>query len=480
MGPRKLLTAVVALTALARAGAADPSPRVAYTNKPTINFPVRMTDADRKAVKALKLSVKVPGGAWAAAETAGPQTAKFTYHAALDGEYAFSFATVDAAGRESPANPDADNQRLTVIVDTAPPEVGAMPLPVASGQTYVQCIMRDANPDRASLRAEAEAADGTWVALPALDTSIPGVFRCPDGGVPPRLRVSGKDLAGNTATQTVVLSPSGRPAPPKAPTPILEPTAVAPVIVPPPLAPPHVAEKPAEPLPAPVVPAPVVPAPVTPAEPPPPTPRQLINARRCVLNYALEGINPAAVTRVEAYATRDNGASWFRLGDDPDCRSPIEFALPDDGAYGIALVVGTAARPTAPPAAGESPDWWVDVDTAPPEVKLESAVVGTGDDLGLLILRWSVRDDNLMPDAVEAAWAAGADGPWQPIAKGLRADGQYRWPVPRDAGARVYLKIEVKDRAGNVGRFVTPQPLTVELPRPRARVIGINPSAVRP
>jgi len=479
MGPRILLIAVVALTALARAGAADPAPRVAYTNKPTINFPVRMTELDRKAVKALKLWVKVPGGVWAAAETAGPQTLKFTYQAAGDGEYCFSFATVDAAGRESPANPDADNQRLTVIVDSVPPELAAMPLSVASGQTYVQCMMRDANADRASLRAEVEAADGTWTALPPLDAATPGVFRCPDRGLPPRLRVSGKDLAGNAAVQVVALTPGGPIAAPKPPLPTIEAPAVAaeaPVMAPP-LEAPHVSEKPAEPLPVPVVPPPAVPPP---AEAPQAAARQVINTRRCVLTYAVDGINPATVTRVEAYGTRDGGTNWLRLGDDPDCRSPIECVLPEDGAFGIALVVGTTGRPTAPPAAGESPDWWVEVDTTPPEVKLESAVAGTGDDLGLLILRWSVRDANLMPDAVEAAWAAGADGPWQSIAKGLRADGQYRWPVPREAGARVYLKIEVKDRAGNVGRFVTPQPVTVEVPRPRARVIGINPTAVRP
>lgn len=126
------------------------------------------------------------------------------------------------------------------------------------------------------------------------------------------------------------------------------------------------------------------------------------------------------------------------------------------------------------------PDWWVEVDTAPPEVKLDSVTAGTGDDAGLFVLHWSVRDANLVPDSVDAFWASSAEGPWQPIAKGLRADGQYRWPVPREAGARVFLKIEAPDRAGNVGRYVTLQPVIVDVPRPRARVIGINPMAVRP
>jgi hypothetical protein len=111
-------------------------------------------------------------------------------------------------------------------------------------------------------------------------------------------------------------------------------------------------------------------------------------------------------------------------------------------------------------------------------VKLESAQPGTGDDAGLLLLNWTVRDRNPTPDSVEVSWSHQFEGPWMTIAKGLRGEGQYRWPVPRDAGSRVYLKIESTDRAGNIGTFITPQPVVVENARPRARVLGINPAAV--
>jgi hypothetical protein len=219
----------------------------------------------------------------------------------------------------------------------------------------------------------------------------------------------------------------------------------------------------------------------TPVDLPTPAPaRQVVNTRRCALTYAIDGISPTAVSRVEAYATRDEGKTWQRLGDDPDRQSPVDLQLPDDGLYGVIVIVSTAHQSSSAPSPGEAPDWWVEVDTLAPEVKLESAAPGTGDDAGMQLLRWSVRDANLLPDSVEVAWAPAPEGPWQIIAKGLRADGQYRWPVPRETGPRVFLKIEVPDRAGNVGRFVTPQPVTVEAPRPRARVIGINPAAVRP
>src|SRR5262249_748662 len=67
----------------------------------------------------------------------------------------------------------------------------------------------------------------------------------------------------------------------------------------------------------------------------PPPGRQLVNGTHCSLDYALDSPN---VSRVEAYATRDGGRTWMRLGDDPDRRSPIEFDLPEDGVYGVTLV----------------------------------------------------------------------------------------------------------------------------------------------
>src|SRR5262249_18047684 len=158
-------------------------------------------------------------------------------------------------------------------------------------------------------------------------------------------------------------------------------------------------------------------------------PRQLLNSLHCRMEYALD--TPAA-TRVEAYATRDGGRTWLRLGEDPDRRSPFEFNLPGDGVYGIALAVSTTDRPAPPPAAGEAADWWVEIDTTRPVVAVQDIRIGTGEESGQLVLGWTAQDKNLLPDSVDLFWASQPDGPWQAAARGLKAEGSARWPVPRE------------------------------------------------
>jgi hypothetical protein len=518
-----------------------PAPRKVYTNRPFFSVPLKIEEADRAKIAAIKCYVKPPGGSWTVSDTGNAQTGRFNYQAHEDGEYCFSFATVDSMGRESPSSVEREAPRLIVVVDTKPPEFMVAPVTVASGQSYVQCTMKDANPDLTTITAEAELADGTFAPLLPVDTSVPGFFRVPATGMPSRVRVGGKDKAGNAAVvvlsvansnsatpvtaattprkdpiivaptipkpdqtvvvptlpkpdQTVVVPTVPKLEPISAPSPknigsglmvpeslpklVLSPSGTAPVVT----TPPAITTPPAaiDPM--------LKPAPVTPrvaekpaAEPPPTisSTDQIINSHRCILNYAFEGIEPSAVQKVEAYATRDEGKTWQMIGEDPDRVSPIELQLPGDGRYGIIIVVSATGRPGQPPVAGEEPDWWVEADTTPPEVTLESATPGVGEDAGLLILKWHVSDKNLKPDAVEFAWASAPEGPWQSIAKGLRAEGLYRWQVPRDAGSKAYLKIEAQDKAGNIGRASTSQPVPIEVNRPRAKVLGINPAAMK-
>src|SRR5262245_6571567 len=144
------LSRFVALTAWLAAStwgfAQGPTPRKVFTNRQSFNVPLRVEDSDRAVLKELRFYVKPPNGNWVLQERGTPQATRFSYQAATDGEYWFAFSTVDSAGRESPISPEHELPRLIVVVDTKAPEVGAAPLTVASGQTYIQCTIRDANP----------------------------------------------------------------------------------------------------------------------------------------------------------------------------------------------------------------------------------------------------------------------------------------------------------------------------------------------
>jgi hypothetical protein len=202
--------------------------------------------------------------------------------------------------------------------------------------------------------------------------------------------------------------------------------------------------------------------------------RQLLNSTHCSLDYSVDTTSTVVVTKVEAYATRDLGRTWQRVGEDAGRRGPVDFELPEDGLYGIALVTSTANQPGSPPTPGDNPDWFVEIDTTKPTVMLHGAQLGLGDEAGTMTISWSARDKNLVPDSVELSYATTPEGPWQSFAKGQRAEGQYRWSVPREAGGKAYLRVEASDRAGNVGRADSPEPVLLEPPRPKARVLGIN------
>jgi hypothetical protein len=492
----KTLIACCLLGFAALASAADSKsagPKIAYTNNAVVKVPIRMSEADRAKIKSVKFYVKAPNGTWKLQETGSAKTEQFTFQAPADGEYWFAFPTDDDGRADSTEHL---MPVLIVVIDTKAPEIVVQPLMVASGQTYVQCMMRDANPDPATLTCDYELADGTWKPLLALGTDTPGVYRSADGSLPNKIRVKGKDKAGNEATQMVALA-APQSAIKQIPTPT-PPQGVIPVPalpVPAPAAAVTIDPMPALPVPASPndYPTPCLPAteprvtekpslstpPVAPPASVPPITRQVVNSYRCSLAYALDNLGAQAVQRVEAYCTRDEGKTWRKIAEDMGKGSKIELSFTEDGLYGVVLVVSTATQVGTPPVAGDQPDWWIDVDTSAPEVKLESTTLGTGDDIGLLMLNWTVRDRNLAPDAVEISWATQPDGPWHVIAKGLRSDCQYRWAVPREATPKAYLKIESTDRAGNVGRFVTPQAVATELPKPKARVIGINPTAAR-
>jgi hypothetical protein len=209
--------------------------------------------------------------------------------------------------------------------------------------------------------------------------------------------------------------------------------------------------------------------------------RQLVNDTHVNLEYQIEKQGPSGVSKVEVWMTRDEGMNWQRLCEDSNRRNPIEFDLPGEGVYGICLVMtnGTGFGGT-PPAKGDVPDYWVEVDTTKPVAQLSSVRPGMGEDAGTLLISWHATDKNLGDIPIDLYYANHQDGPWLPIARGARNDGAFRWMLPREAGQEIFIRMDVTDRAGNLVRCETPQAIFVDMTRPKARVVGIKAGAVRP
>jgi hypothetical protein len=207
---------------------------------------------------------------------------------------------------------------------------------------------------------------------------------------------------------------------------------------------------------------------------------QLVNRTHVALAYSLEDVGFHGVGKVEVWMTPDRGESWQRIGEDPDRRSPVEFDLPGEGLFGVSLVVSNASGyGGVPPARGERPDWWVEVDSTKPQARLLELRPGANrEDLGTYVITWTANDKNLRPQPIDLFYARRREGPWEPIAKGLSNTGSYRWTVPHGVLAgTVYVSMQVTDLAGNTAFCELPQGVVVDLARPKARVLGVANSA---
>lgn len=438
---------VWAFTVAPATGQATKSPRTVYTNRTTFSLPVKIDDRDRAELTEVRFYVKLKHegrpSEWVCKETASPSQSKFTFRAPQDGEYWFAFATLDRAGIVAPADLDKQPPGLIVVVDTKPPEIDVAPVDLKSG-TFLQCRVHDANPDWATVRLEYQTTEKSWRALEPVPHGR-GLFSVPSADVLRGVvRATAADLAGNKKSREADLSQLQPAAKTLAGQETVTTANAAETMTKTTLEPRASAGEPSE------------------------RANLFVNSLRCTLEYALE---TTAAVRVEAFVTRDNGRSWTRVGDG---RSPMSLTLPEEGLYGLTLVVSTSGQPAGPPAPGEPPELWLEVDMTRPEVLVQNIQPGSGADSRMLTLSWSVNDRNLAATPVEIFGARSADGPWQQLALGLKGSGTTQCGVPPEMGGRVYIRVQAVDKAGNVGRWESRDPVVLEGAKPKARVIGVS------
>ena len=207
---------------------------------------------------------------------------------------------------------------------------------------------------------------------------------------------------------------------------------------------------------------------------------QLLNATKVSLEYQIEQQGPTGVSKVEVWVTRDTGNTWTCLLEDKKGHSPVEFELPGEGLYGVSLVVynGNGVS-SAVPAKGDAPDYLVEIDLTRPAAQLLAINPGVDKEAGTLHITWAASDKNLGSTPVDLYYATKRGGPWQPIVRGSRNDGSYRWVLPKDQGSEFYVRMDVTDRAGNLTRCEAPQPVLVDLVKPKAKVLTITASNSR-
>ena len=131
-----------------------------------------------------------------------------------------------------------------------------------------------------------------------------------------------------------------------------------------------------------------------------------------------------------------------------------------EGLIGFTVVVENGAGLIGqPPQDGDEADIWVTVDHTAPAVRLTSARYGTGANAGRLEIYWDAADRHLHENPVRLLYSSQSDGPWTTIADQLPNDGRFDWSVGSKIPVQLYLKIEVRDQASNVGDHQLVEPI---------------------
>lgn len=204
-------------------------------------------------------------------------------------------------------------------------------------------------------------------------------------------------------------------------------------------------------------------------------PLHMAKSRRFSWDYeAQEPMSGAARVRAELWTSRDGGVTWQRAAVDADGRSPIDVQLPATGLYGVRLeMVADVPDAGDGPRSGDAPEAWLGVDDEPPQVEL-LGVARDPEAPGVLIVRYTARDPLLGPQAARLLYSPNAEGPWATIADGLDSQGEHRWQPDRGVPARVYIRAEVADAAGNVGTASSTEAITVAAPRVVGKLGGLR------
>ena len=201
-----------------------------------------------------------------------------------------------------------------------------------------------------------------------------------------------------------------------------------------------------------------------------------VNSVTFDVEYDLQTVGPWGVAKVELWATRDGGQSWASFGADPDNRGPMRVTVPAAGVFGFRLVVDGANGQAAPtPRPGEQPELVIGVDLEAPRTELHAAELGTGPLADHMLIRWTAADENLNARPVGLFFSNQPEGPWSLIATDLENNGQYAWRLLRQVPEQLFLRVEVRDRAGNVAVKQSPAPVVLNLPQPTGRFRNVRP-----
>ncbi len=214
------------------------------------------------------------------------------------------------------------------------------------------------------------------------------------------------------------------------------------------------------------------------------------------LEFEVAKVGPSGLGGVDVYQTLDDGRTWIPckitpadvvlplLGDaqkDINPRGSVTVQLPrEEVVYGFYLVVknGALNGKVGPQPGIDLPQFRVELDTRLPWAQLSKSTKPHPTRHDVVTLYWEARDRNLSATPITLEWSDRRDGGWTFIgAPELpNTPSQIEWQVPQGLPPKVYLRLTVRDLAGNVTVVQRDEPVLIDLSVPEARIVGFSPA----
>jgi hypothetical protein len=217
---------------------------------------------------------------------------------------------------------------------------------------------------------------------------------------------------------------------------------------------------------------------------------EIVNKARAKLDFQVGRYGPSGLGSVDVYVTTDDGATWTLSRGDREVSLPtpaelhggapaagsVTVELSQEGViHGYYVVVKSrAGLGKKPPESGTPPQVRIEEDVTPPSVLMYKPIADPNR-RDALLMTWKATDKNPANNPVTIEWAEQKDGLWKVIgAPQMANSGQYSWQVPADVPPSVYLRISVRDLAGNVAVAQTEEPVLVDLSVPETVSLRVS------
>jgi hypothetical protein len=200
---------------------------------------------------------------------------------------------------------------------------------------------------------------------------------------------------------------------------------------------------------------------------------RVVNNRHILLNFKVEDVGPSGVSNIEVWSTQDCKA-WKKHEVAPNATS-FAFDAEDEGIYGFTILAKSGiGLGKEPPHAGDLPQVWVLVDTTRPVVQINDCTATLADKAHTVTIQWRATDKNLGSTPITISFAEKEDGPWTPIASRIENTGSYVWkPIDR-VPAKMLVRVEATDLAGNIGVAQMAKPLLLDPSMPNISILGVE------